>query len=369
MKLVVIAVTASLSAAPPVGTPPRALPDPERILRKEIVIEAPRAEVWNAWTTEDGVRFVSAKSRIELRVGGAYEWFLDGPVEEDGRRGAEGSRVLAFLPQEMLAFEWTFPPAVMELRKADARTQVVILFEELDGHRTRVRLHALGWESGPAWDHAYNYFDRAWSMVLDLLKERLHAGRQRPVAPVVAEGVWEVRTTIRRGGQVVRNETSTREVRASVLDGKAAWLIVESATPPNVGVDSVWVRASDLKLLASRGANSAGESWSRLDEGGVRISGHMRHGDGSEMDVDLVAAEAPFHGAAIPLVLAAFGGEVGDVRRISVLDLHGRRIDPVESVVEGRSPEGMAQFAVKLPQITLHMTVEPGSRSPRSTTA
>jgi uncharacterized protein YndB with AHSA1/START domain len=143
-----------------------------RMLFKEIVIDAPLADVWNAWTTADGLEFVSSKSNVELRVGGPYEWFLDLPPDARGRRGGEGARVLAFLPRQMLAFDWTFPPAVPTLRESDARTQVVVLLDEVEDG-TRVRFTQHGWQEGEDWDAGYDYFDKAWDYVLLSMKEHL----------------------------------------------------------------------------------------------------------------------------------------------------------------------------------------------------
>ncbi|HSL16778.1 MAG TPA: SRPBCC domain-containing protein [Methylomirabilota bacterium] len=147
--------------------------DGERILRKEITIRASLDEVWTAWTTSEGLTPVSAKSNVELRVGGPYEWFLDLEPDENGLRGGQGSRVLAFLPGEVLAFEWTFPPAIPSLREAGATTQVVIQLDEPADGVVRVRFAQLGWAEGEDWDQGYSYFDKAWDWVLDRMKESL----------------------------------------------------------------------------------------------------------------------------------------------------------------------------------------------------
>ncbi len=170
-RSVALPVTAALAAA--TALPVTGEDAMGRILRKEVVVEAPLAAVWHAWTTADGLRFASAASRVEMRPGGRYEWFLDGPADARGRRGSEGSRVLAFLPREMLAFSWTFPPDVAELRAAGATTQVVVLLDDLGDGRVRVRLAEHGWGDGPAWNAGWRYFDRAWSLVLDRLAAHL----------------------------------------------------------------------------------------------------------------------------------------------------------------------------------------------------
>lgn len=147
-----------------------------RVLRKEIVVRAPIEAVWRAWTTNDGLKFVSRKSNVELRVGGPYEWFLDGEPDERGRRGGQGARILAFAPHEMLSFDWTFPPSIPSLRAGDARTRVTVRFEEIGNGRVRVDFTQAGWQEGEDWDAGYAYFDEAWSFVLDRLQASLESG-------------------------------------------------------------------------------------------------------------------------------------------------------------------------------------------------
>lgn len=144
-----------------------------KILRKEITVRAPVSAVWNAWTTNEGLTFVSAKSNVDVRLGGPYEWFLDLPADGQGRRGGEGSRVLAFVPEEMIAFSWTFPPSIPELRDAGEKTQVVVRFDEVGEREVRVELVALGWQEGEPWERGFEYFDQAWGYVLEQLRGAL----------------------------------------------------------------------------------------------------------------------------------------------------------------------------------------------------
>jgi len=154
------------------------------ILTKEVSIRAPLDAVWNAWTTEEGLAFISSESNIELRLNGPYEWFLDGEPDNRGKRGGEGSHVLAFLPQKMLAFSWTFPPDVPELRNADERTQVVVLLDEDGEGLVHVSLYAHGWRAGEPWQRGRVYFDRAWGLVLDRMKAHLEAAPPNtPITP------------------------------------------------------------------------------------------------------------------------------------------------------------------------------------------
>ncbi len=141
----------------------------ERVMVKEVTVDASLDAVWHAWTTAEGLTFVSAKSNVELRRGGAYEWFLDLPPDENGKRGGEGARILAFHPMRMLAFSWTFPPAVPELRNADETYQVIVYFTDNADGTVTVQLNAHEWQEGDAWDRGWAYFDAAWDSVLERL--------------------------------------------------------------------------------------------------------------------------------------------------------------------------------------------------------
>ena len=148
-------------------------PPEERILEKEILVEAPPDVVWDAFTTSEGARtFFAPDALIELREGGPYELYFDVDGEE-GSRGSEGCVVVSFEETVRLEFTWNFPPS---LPIRNERTRVVVTFQFLPPHSTRVRLTQGGWKSGAAWDKGYAYFDRAWGNVLENLKRRFAEG-------------------------------------------------------------------------------------------------------------------------------------------------------------------------------------------------
>ena len=145
-----------------------------RALAKEVVVDAPAGEVWRAWTTLRGVRrFFAPDARLEMRPGGRYEilFDLDAPP---GEQGSEGCRVLSLVPEMMLSFSWGAPPRFPGPRKQMA--QWVVLFFEPEGRRTRVRLFELGWKRGKEWDDVYDYFDKAWDLVLRRLARSFEQG-------------------------------------------------------------------------------------------------------------------------------------------------------------------------------------------------
>ena len=136
---------------------------------KEIAIPTRISEVWNAWTLkEELTKFFAPEAEIELKLGGKYEMYflLDNPL---GSRGGEGNRILSFVPQKMLSFEWNAPPNFPNVRKE--KTWCVLFFDKLDLNSTKIRFYHLGWQKGEEWDQVYDYFQKAWDLVLGNLKK------------------------------------------------------------------------------------------------------------------------------------------------------------------------------------------------------
>ena len=141
-----------------------------RVIQKEVVVLASPREVWDAWTTVPGVSsFLAPRANLELTIGGRYEMYfdLDAPP---GSQGSEGCKVLSYLPQRMLSFDWNAPPQFPNVRKE--RTWIVVLLEVLGVRRVKVKLTHLGWKEGEEWDEVFRYFTRAWGTVLARLEHR-----------------------------------------------------------------------------------------------------------------------------------------------------------------------------------------------------
>lgn len=148
----------------------------ERAIDKHIDVPATLDQVWEAWTTREGiVSFFAPDARVEARVGGPFQIYMD-PGGAPGAKGADDMRFLALQPKKMLSFDWNAPPHLPEARAQ--RTFVVVRFEPLGDKLTRVSLHHTGWGDGGQWDQAYAYFDRAWGNVLANLKKRFEQGPQ-----------------------------------------------------------------------------------------------------------------------------------------------------------------------------------------------
>lgn len=178
-----------------VMVPPDGAAGSDRVLRAEITVAAPVAEVWKAWTTAEGIAtFFAPVGKVDLRVDGTYDiWF--NPKGGPGQRGAEGMRIVGLEPLKRFAFTWNAPPSIPTIR--GQRTLVVLDFAPAGERATRLRFTELGWGEGPDWDQAYTYFDHAWGAVV--LPRLLHRFEKGPIdwsAPPELESIGPMTTRL-----------------------------------------------------------------------------------------------------------------------------------------------------------------------------
>ena len=143
----------------------------DRVIRKEVIVPGTREDAWKLWTTTDGLRsWFTPNSSVDLKIGGKFEilFSVDAP---EGLRGSEGCRILSYLPNEMLSFEWNAPPSLGDMR--DLHHFVVIQFEQVTPDSVKVKLSELGFGKGEGWDSVYKYFDDAWGRVLEAFAKRM----------------------------------------------------------------------------------------------------------------------------------------------------------------------------------------------------
>jgi uncharacterized protein YndB with AHSA1/START domain len=119
------------------------------------------------------------------------------PDAPAGQRGAEGLKVLSYLPQEMLVFEWSAPPKFEKVRPH--RSWVVVQLADLGGGTVRVRLRHAGFAEGAAshpddreeWAQVRDYFTKAWPFVLENLRKHFAKTGGEDSSRQVTEGVVE----------------------------------------------------------------------------------------------------------------------------------------------------------------------------------
>ena len=73
----------------------------ERVIAKEVVVNATLDQAWAAWITREGiVSFFAPDAEIDARVGGAFHIHID-PGGAPGLKGADEMRYMALQPKKM----------------------------------------------------------------------------------------------------------------------------------------------------------------------------------------------------------------------------------------------------------------------------
>lgn len=93
----------------PIRSRVEVLPTGERILVEEVVVEAPLADVWSAYTTEAGyTAWAAPKARIDLRVGGTILTHYR-PDAEIGDPGTNTLHIVNYVPERILTLRAEAP--------------------------------------------------------------------------------------------------------------------------------------------------------------------------------------------------------------------------------------------------------------------
>jgi hypothetical protein len=79
-----------------------------RTVNLDAIVDASPAEVYQLWTSTDGVKkFFAPEARIDPKIGGRYEIIFFPSKDPEGEsHGTKGARILDLVPNQKLVFEW-----------------------------------------------------------------------------------------------------------------------------------------------------------------------------------------------------------------------------------------------------------------------
>jgi uncharacterized protein YndB with AHSA1/START domain len=140
--------------------------EPAKVLRIELSIPAPVDDVWQAFTTAQGLTtWLAPDVSVDLKPGG--DWLVKFP----GSTG--GGTIVSFVPEREIVINALAPDRFPAVRAA--RTHAVFTFTPA-GSSTLVCLTQTGWQSGAEWDAAYEYLAAGNAQLLAMLHHRFAAG-------------------------------------------------------------------------------------------------------------------------------------------------------------------------------------------------
>jgi len=150
-------------------------PDGSRVLQHSIVVPATIREIWNAFTTTDGVRsWAVPVASVDFRLGGIWEssYKLDARI---GDPGNIQNRFLSFLPPRMIAMQAIAAPPTFPHKELLPEIFTVIELEE-EPKAVRVTISMVGYKAGEGYDAIYRHFAAGNPWSLQKLRSRFVDG-------------------------------------------------------------------------------------------------------------------------------------------------------------------------------------------------
>ena len=165
--LILCAAALAQTAPSPVPVKVTRLASPEKALRFEVTVPAKLADVWDAFTTTDGLNtWLWRDCTVDLRPGGG--WIARFPGGSTG-----GGTIESFQTGCQLVIHAMAPEQFPEVRRLGTTATFDLRPE---GPRTRITLTQTGWRQGKEWDDAYEYLARGNAQLLGQLYLRFARG-------------------------------------------------------------------------------------------------------------------------------------------------------------------------------------------------
>jgi uncharacterized protein YndB with AHSA1/START domain len=150
--------------------------DGTRVLEHRITVDAPTNEVWQAWTTTEGITsWAVPVGHVDFRLGGIWE----SSYNRDAKLGDPGNiqnRILAYIPGRMLTIQAITAPPGFPHPELLREIFTVIELEALDSSRTRVTVTMVGYANGEGYEVLYDHFDAGNAWTLQKLQQRFVSG-------------------------------------------------------------------------------------------------------------------------------------------------------------------------------------------------
>ncbi len=154
-------------------------PAGERVLRHETTVNGSLADVWDAFTTSEGLMtFMAPVVHMELKTGGVF----DSNYRVGSKLGDPGTihnQVLNYIPMQMFSIKVGLTDQFPERPRQAGTLFAVLTFKEAGPKQALVTISMLGWGNGEDWDLVYKHFDRGNSYTLAEFAKRFDQG---PVA-------------------------------------------------------------------------------------------------------------------------------------------------------------------------------------------
>ena len=147
--------------------------DGTRFYEDSIVVDAPAARLWAAFTDIAVYRqWAVPVSTIDFRLGGAIEASYD-PKGHIGDPQNIRNAFIAYIPGRLLVFQNVQAPDGLPGREDYGKTVKTVEFQSLGANRTRVTVSGIGFADGKGFDQLYAFFSQGDGQMLLSLKKAM----------------------------------------------------------------------------------------------------------------------------------------------------------------------------------------------------
>lgn len=152
-------------------------PDGARYYEDSIVIKAPAARLWAAFTDEKVYRAWAGVpvSAIDFRLGGVIEANYN-PQGHLGDPQNIKNMFIAYVPERLLVFRNVQAPDGLPGKAMYGNTAKTLEFQALGPNETRVTVSGMGFAPGQDYDKLYRFFSQGDGEMLVALKTAMETG-------------------------------------------------------------------------------------------------------------------------------------------------------------------------------------------------
>ena len=150
--------------------------DGMRILRHELIVDAPRDDVWKAFTTSEGwISWAVPVAFIDFRLGGTIETSYN-PEAKLGDPANIRHEIISYMPGEMISLRVMQTPPQFPFRELMDGMWAVFTFEDMGEDKTRIISSGAGYLEGEGYDTLYGFFESGNAVSLLQLNTVLREG-------------------------------------------------------------------------------------------------------------------------------------------------------------------------------------------------
>lgn len=151
----------------------------EKVVHRSIKLNCDAEKAFDMFTVNEHLEsWLTEIAEVEPIPGGKYELFWD--PDDRQNNSTIGCRITLIEEGKYVAFEWKGPKQFKHfMNTAVPLTHVVVFFlpcaDSDTSPCTEVHVIHSGWRDSAEWHQARSYFDKAWQIGLEKLKETLNA--------------------------------------------------------------------------------------------------------------------------------------------------------------------------------------------------